>query len=139
MEGIAAVMADVRQQYGGDKRYFLTGWEAGGHTVWAMTFRRPQDLRAVAPVCPNYAGRGMQDGGFSTDPSRVGLPIRIFHGENDTAFSPGKPLFVQTEAARKAAFDHGFKNVSEDVVRGKGHEPLAEAVFAYFTSLKSFP
>jgi dienelactone hydrolase len=48
-EGIAAVVADVKRLYVGEDRYFLTGWEAGGHTVWAMLFQYPEQWRAVAP------------------------------------------------------------------------------------------
>ena len=69
MDGIAAVAADVRKLLGGEDRYFLTGWEAGGHTVWSMILEHPEALRAAAPAVTNYAGRCL-DAGFSTDASR---------------------------------------------------------------------
>src|SRR2546423_6241623 len=40
--GLAAVLADVHARWGGDTRAYLTGWEAGGHTVWAQALRRPE-------------------------------------------------------------------------------------------------
>src|SRR5579871_1884899 len=56
-EGIAAVAADLHAQFGGEEKYFITGFEAGGHTVWAYLFHTPESLRAAAPVAPNFAGR----------------------------------------------------------------------------------
>src|SRR5437763_1956588 len=53
MEGITAVAADVQKRFGGEDRYFLTGWEAGGHTVWAMTLQHPERMAAVAPAVTN--------------------------------------------------------------------------------------
>ena len=46
IDGIAAVSADVRKLYHGESRYFLTGWEAGGHTVWALLLGHPEEVRA---------------------------------------------------------------------------------------------
>ena len=63
--GLAAVVADVRERWHGEAKAFLTGWEAGGHTVWAQTFRRPERWRAVAPVTTNYQGRGLDSTAFS--------------------------------------------------------------------------
>ena len=56
--GLGAVLADVREHWAGEPKAFLTGWEAGGHTVWAQLFRRPERWRAVAPVSTNYQRRG---------------------------------------------------------------------------------
>ena len=40
-EGLAAVAADVHRLYGGEEKFYLTGWEAGAHTVFAHhVFRR---------------------------------------------------------------------------------------------------
>ena len=36
LAGVAAIAADIRKLYGGEDRYFLTGWEAGGHTAWSI-------------------------------------------------------------------------------------------------------
>src|SRR5262249_54218445 len=55
--GIAAVLADVHRLWHGESTAFLTGWEAGGHTVWALTFRHPERWRGVAPVSTNYQRR----------------------------------------------------------------------------------
>ena len=80
-EGIAAVLADVRRDFGGEERVFLTGWEAGGHTVWAYTFRHPERLRASAPVSTNYLGRWLDEAAFSRDSSRATLPVKVLFCE----------------------------------------------------------
>jgi hypothetical protein len=55
-DGVAAVVADIRKLFGGEDAYFLTGWEAGGHTVWPLIFQHPETIRAAAPAVTNYAG-----------------------------------------------------------------------------------
>src|SRR5262249_8536490 len=41
LDGITAIMDDVVKQYGGEDKYFITGFEAGGHTVWGILFNNP--------------------------------------------------------------------------------------------------
>lgn len=38
--GLAAVLGEVQARWGGEAKAFLTGWEAGGHTVWAQADAR---------------------------------------------------------------------------------------------------
>jgi poly(3-hydroxybutyrate) depolymerase len=131
-EGIAAVVRDVHQLYGGKEKYFLTGWEAGGHTVWPMIFQHPEVLRAAALSGPNYAGRCLDETGFSTNPARANLPVRIFQG---TADAPNPYIKAQSEEAKRAAETHGFRNVSQIPVPEKTHGPLAEEVLAFFAGV----
>jgi dienelactone hydrolase len=133
--GIAAVVWDVTRLYAGEDRYFVTGWEAGGHTVWAMLFQHPEALRAVALVSPNYRGRCLDNAPFSSSPQRIKLPVTVFGGESDAGWKPNQPLYTQSQEAIKIAREHGYENVSESVAPGKGHGPLAEEVLAYFYSL----
>ena len=129
-EGIAAVAADVRRLYGGEDRYFLTGWEAGGHTVWATLFQHPEALRAVALSDPNYQGRCLDDG-FSSNSARADLPIRIF----TTGATPNSYIVAQSTEAKATAEAHGYGSVSQAALPAKPHGPLAEDVLAYFSSL----
>jgi dienelactone hydrolase len=135
MAGIAAVVRDVKRLYAGEDQYFVTGWEAGGHTLWAMLFQHPEAIRAAAPVCTNYRGRCMEDAQFSSSPQRIRLPVTVFGGETDAGWKPSQPLYTQSQEAIKIARDHGYENVSESSAPGKGHGPLAEEVLAYFYSL----
>jgi hypothetical protein len=133
-EGIEAVAAEVRKLYQGEPRYFLTGWEAGGHTVWALLFTHPEQVRAAAPAVTNYAARCM-DSGFSNSPARVNLPVTVFQVDTGRDKAPGRYVYVQSEEAMKAARDHGFQNVTERVVAGRPHGPLAAEVLDYFAGL----
>lgn len=134
-DGITAVMADVQKQYGGEPKYFLTGLEAAGHTIFPIVFQHPETLRAAAPVSPNYQGRCVEDSTFSTSPARADLPVRVYGGGADGYWKQGTPFYGQTALAKQAAESHGFKNVSDTVVPGKGHEFLAAEVLAYFYDL----
>ena len=133
-DGIAAVAADVSTRYHGEPRYFLTGWEAGGHTVWGMLFRHPEEVRAAAPAVTNYAARCLE-GGFSNSPLRVNLPVRVFQVDTERDKAPGRFVYLQSQEAMKTAREHGFRNVTESVAGGKPHGPLADEVLAYFAEL----
>jgi len=134
LDGVAAVAADVRRLYHGESQYFLTGWEAGGHTVWALLFAHPEDLRAAAPAVTNYAGRCMERG-FSNSPGRMNLPITVFQVDTERDKAPGRYVYLQSREAMKTAREHGFKNVTERVVAGRPHGPLADEVLEYFAAL----
>jgi hypothetical protein len=130
-DGLAAVAADVRKLYHGESQYFLTGWEAGGHTVWALLFAHPEEVRAAAPAVTNYAARCLE-GGFSKAPMRVNLPVRVFQVDTGRDKPPGQYVVMQSQAAMKVAREHGFRNVTEQVAAGKPHGPLADEVLEYF-------
>lgn len=135
MDGISAIIQDVGKQYGGDYKYFITGLEAAGHTIWGILFNRPESVRGAALVCPNYLGRWVDEAHIATATERVVLPIRNFVGTKDELCSPGKPIYTQMQRAISVAQTHGYKKVSLTIVEGKGHERLADEVLAYFSSL----
>ena len=135
MDGIAAIMQDVVRQYGGEAKYFITGLEAAGHTIWGIVFNRPEILRGAAIVCPNYLGRWVDEAQISSAAWRTRLPVRNFIGTKDQLCSPGQPIYTQMQRAISLAKAHGYGNVSIATVEGKGHERLAEDVLAYFSSL----
>ena len=152
MDGINAIMQDVAKQYGGEDKFFVTGFEAGGHTVWGILFNHPEVVRGAALVCPNYLGRwvseeksqkekgkneegGSSSEGISSAAERVGLPIRNFIGTKDDLCAAGHPIYTQMQRAMSLAEAHGYKNVSLVRVEGKGHERLADEVLDYFSSL----
>jgi dienelactone hydrolase len=135
MDGISAVMKDVVKLYGGEEKYFITGFEAGGHTVWGVLFNNPEVVRGAALVCPNYLGRWVEEPKISSAAERVGLPIRNFVGTKDEMCQPGRPIYSQMQKAMSLAESHGYKNVSLERIDKKGHERLADEVLAYFSSL----
>ena len=138
MDGITAIMQDVTKQYGGEDKYFITGLEAGGHTLWGVLFNHPEAVRGAAIVCPNYQGRWVDEAHISTAPERSALPIRNFVGAKDSLCAPGTPIYTQMQKAISVAEAHGYKNVSLTQIEGKGHERLADEVLAYFSSLAMF-
>lgn len=135
MDGITAIMQDVAKQYEGEDKYFITGLEAAGHTIWGILFNHPEAVRGAAIVCPNYLGRWVDEAHISTAPERSTLPIRNLAGTNDELCSPGHPIYTQMQKAVNVAEAHGYKNVSLTRIEAKGHDRLAEEVLEYFSSL----
>ena len=135
MDGINAIMQDVVKQYGGEGKYFVTGFEAGGHTVWGILFNQPEVVRGAALVCPNDLGRWVDEEHISPAAERIALPVRNFVGNKDDLCAPSQPIYAQMQKAMSLAEAHGYKNVSLTGVEGKGHERLADEVLSYFSSL----
>jgi dienelactone hydrolase len=135
---VAAILADVQKQWRGEPRVFLTGWEAGGHTVWAQALRHPERWRGVAPVTPNYQGRGLDARTYSHAPERATLPIQPFRcGAPTGEMAAHIPqLDSQIEAALHDAREHGFRPQPMRIVPGADHGPLPETVFAWCDSLR---
>ena len=136
--GIAAVLADVHRQFQGESTAYLTGWEAGGHTVWALTFRHPERWCGVAPVATNYQRRGLDSTSFSMALGRRQLPIQVFREASPTGEFAGamKVLDQQIAAALDDARAHGFAPRPGRMVPGADHGPLAAAILAWCDSLR---
>jgi dienelactone hydrolase len=137
MDGLTQIIKDVQLKYNGEEKYYLTGFEAGTHTVWQMTFQHPERLKAVVAVSGNYNRNScmMDPASFSDDLSRVVLPVVGFIPANDSFYGVQAANYSQWKAAEKAAVDHGFKKVTEIIVPGKGHVPLPAEVLSYFYAL----
>jgi poly(3-hydroxybutyrate) depolymerase len=129
-QGLDAIMTDLRQEYGADEKYFITGHSAGAHLTWAMVLMHPEKLVAAATSCGNFSGRCITKVSSATE--RVKLPVRAFQGEVD---EHRQGLEGQFAKAREVAAAHGYTNISFEVIKGAGHIPLADQVLAYFSSL----
>lgn len=136
--GIAAVLADIHRQWHGESTAFLTGWEAGGHTLWALTFRHPERWRGVAAVTTNYQRRGLDSTAFSSAPGRAHLPIQAFREGAPTGDADGAMKFLeqQTASALDDARRHGYAPAPVRVIPHAEHGPLAPAVLAWCDSLR---
>src|SRR3954470_6289370 len=136
-EGLIAVLAEVHRAWGGAPKAVLTGWEAGGHLVWAEALRAPERWRAVAPVTTNYQARYLDPSAFSTAPERSTLPIQVFRcGAASAAATAAMPVLeAQVDRAISDARAHGFAPRPVRVVEGADHGPLPEAVLAWCDSL----
>ena len=137
--GVGAVLADVRRRWNGEPTAFLTGWEAGGHTVWALTFRHPERWRGVAPVSTNYSRRGLDSSAFSDAPERTHLPLQVFREGHPTGEIANAMEFLdqQMAAALADARSHGYATTPVCVVPGVDHGPLAPAVLAWCDSVRA--
>jgi dienelactone hydrolase len=136
--GLAAVLADVHARWRGEPKAFLTGWEAGGHTVWAQALRHPERWRAVAPVTTNYQRRGVDSTTISNAPERARLPIQAFRcGAPTGEFAAFMSVLDrQIELALRDAAEHGFRARPVRVIPNADHGPLAEAVLAWCDSVR---
>jgi len=120
------VVADVRKLYNGEDRYFLTGWEAGGHTVWSMLFKHPKPS-APSRLRPQLRRPLSRFRLLQRARAARICPSPCFKWPRG-ARSPGQFVYLQSQEAMKVAREHGFRNVSEKVVADKPHGPLADEV-----------
>ncbi|HEY6063444.1 MAG TPA: hypothetical protein VIV35_07525 [Chitinophagaceae bacterium] len=136
MDGITRIVTDVQHQYNGEQKYFITGFEAGAHTVWQFVFQHPEKLKGAAPVAGNYNQNScMTESLFSKDSSLVNLPVRGFSGSIDTLAGPEGIIYSQWKNAIRTAATHGFKNISETIIPGKGHMPFPAEVLNWFLEI----
>ena len=128
----------MHRRWRGEPQAFLTGWEAGGHTVWAQALRHPERWRGVAPVTANYQRRGIDSTSISRAPERASLPIQPFRCGAPTGGVAHAITFLdqQTALALSDARAHGFRPALVRVVAGAVHGPLCEAVLAWCDSLR---
>ena len=134
--GMTALVLDVRRLDSPSGKFYLTGWEAGGHVVWAQYFRHPATWTAVATISPNYISRCMEDRKFAT-PADSGPPVRLFYRAKDTAGAPGGVLYTQWLAVKRIAVRQGFAHLSERSVAARPRGPMPQEVLAWFDSLRA--
>ena len=132
IDGLQSIIRDLKKYYAGSDKVFITGFEAGTHLVWAMIFQHPELLYAAAPEAGNFRNRCLENNIFSTHESRLRLPIKNFTGDNDQGFGKKGNIYYQYLEAKNLAITHGYQNISETEVVGKGHEPLPKNVLEYF-------
>ena len=77
----------------------------------------------------------MGNNSFSTDASRIELPIKNFTGSDDKDFGVTGRVYNQYLEAKNLAIAHGYKNISETEVQGKGHVLLPLNVLDYFNTV----
>lgn len=132
-DGLDAVIADVRRDYHGENRYYITGHSAGAHLLWLVVLTRPGMLAGAVSTGGNFRNRCVETSVLAHAPHGTGLPIRGFVGEREDARDA---LVDQFNAGRKLAISRGFTNVSLKIVPGEDHNPMPAMVFAYLDSLR---
>jgi len=123
--GLLAVLEDVRREFSGQDKFYVTGFSGGGNLSFRMTFAHPDMLVASAPACPNF-GYG---GKVSDAPEREALPVMVFQGDKDEYLN----MLESQWLSAKQLFDrHGFKNVGRTMLPGVGHSGCPKEVQEFF-------
>jgi poly(3-hydroxybutyrate) depolymerase len=129
-QAVLAIVREVQQAQAGQPKFFITGFSAGGHLAWQVIFHHPELLAAAAPAAANFRFRGVSE--VSQADARVRLPIRGFQGDKDGSQAALNPQWNDAEQlARKS----GYANLSHVIVKGASHQPFADPVMEFFTSL----
>ena len=134
-EGIHQIILDVAKEYNGEQKIFLTGFEAGTHTLWSIVFNHPEYLKAAISVAGNFRNRCIESSKISADPSKKNFPIQSLIGETDEYFGPSGKFYNQWTEFKTLAIKNGFHNISETVVPKKGHVPMPDEALNYIISL----
>ena len=77
IDGLQNILKDIKKNFSGTDKFFITGFEAGTHLVWAMVFQHPELLYAVAPVAGNYRSRCMERIRFPMIPREFNYQLKI--------------------------------------------------------------
>lgn len=140
-EGLSQIMKDVKAEFNGEAKFYVSGFEAGTHTLWSLVFGQPESFYAAVPVGGNYRGRCVDVNSISSSKEKENLIIMALLGENDDAFGPNGSNFNQWTEPKSMALKNGFKNVSETVVPGVGHAPMPKEVqnfcYQHYKTLKN--
>ena len=133
VDGLQAVLTDVRRNYGGEKRVYITGWSGGGVLTWSMTLGYTHLVAAAAPACGNFMA-GLHKAvapsqAFSTDPSRKTLPINGFQGLKDRYLTM---LEAQWASAEKTCSSLGFESLARTDLPEVAHKDCVKQVWEFF-------
>ena len=137
LDGIGEILKDIEAEYNAEAKVYATGFEAGTHDLWSLVFNRPEYLYAAAPVAGNFRNRCTNGVSNLSDTQKEKLPIMSFIGDKDEGFGAGSNFYNQWLEAKAFAIAHGFKNISETVLQGVGHEPIPKQVMQYFHALRT--
>lgn len=127
-EGLLEVLKDVREKFGGEDKFWITGFSGGGMLTWRMVFGHPDLLNGAAPACGNFA----MPGEISGAPERETVPIKAFQGDKDEYWKDeAHNLENQWLSAKSICDAHGFKNVKRVIVPGAGHSACVQEVWEF--------
>ena len=129
--GVQAAVKDAQEDWGGEDKFYLTGFSGGGNITWHFIFTHPEMLAAAAPASANFGGLRAE---ASKAEEREKLPIKVFQGEDDEYRKPDSisPLDRQWEAAKAQLEANGYKNWSYELVPKTGHSACQTQVLKFF-------
>jgi predicted esterase len=129
--GLLAILAEVRKEFAGQEKFFITGFSGGGNLTWRMIFGHPEKIAGASPACANF----YMTGTISQAPERETVPVKAFQGDKDEYLDGNPNLNAQWASAKKHCDDHGFKNVTRVMLPGVGHSTCVNEVLTFFTEL----
>ena len=114
LTAVLEILDEVKDTYSTDtNRYYVTGLSMGGFGTWDLIMRHPERFAAAIPIC----------GGADVEKASVlvSMPIRTFHGINDTTV-PYAGTDAMAKAIKAAAEAAGVKsNIMFTPVLNAGH------------------
>lgn len=133
--GLLAALDDVRADFNGEEKFYITGFSGGGNITWHFIFTHPEKLAAAAPASANFSGLRAE---ASQSPAKETLPIKVLQGEDDEYRKPDSisPLDRQWEFAKSMLEQHGYKNWTYELVPKTGHSPCNKQVLEFFNGLR---
>jgi dienelactone hydrolase len=132
VQGLLKLLELLKERYGADERFAITGFSGGGNLCYAMTVLFPGRVIVSAPACANFSGLGFRD---AKPVEGGGPPVRILTGAEDEhrEFTFGKKdspgIEPQTDRAVAALEGLGFKDLRRTMLKGVGHSPCAREVW----------
>ena len=130
LQGVLAIVQEVRKSSSGQPKFFITGFSAGDHLTWQCIFLHPELLAGAAPAAGNFRFRGIDQ--VSKAPERVKLPVHAFQGDKD-GIKPA--LDAQWVDAVNLARENGYEDLARTEVPGAGHQAFPSQVVQFFESL----
>ena len=127
-----ALLAVVRERFGGEGKIGITGFSGGGNLCYGYTLLYPQEVRFAVPACANFAGLGAN----GPKPEDGGPPIRIYTGRDDphrdwthrkVGGVPG--IEPQTDTAVKVLRGKGYRRIERQMLPGVRHSALPNKVW----------
>lgn len=131
-EGLIALLETIKERFGGEEQFAITGFSGGGNLTYGMLFLHPDRIRFAVPACANFGGHGAAN---AATPKEGGPPVVIYTGANDphavwTHGKEGSPgIEPQTDRAVEALKSKGFSNVTRTKLPGVGHSNLHDKVW----------
>jgi hypothetical protein len=119
--GLLSVLAEIRQRFAAQERFFMTGYSGGAFLVHHWLQHRSEQLLGACAGSGNYSSTAEQG---AVKPADGGCPVLIVSGSRDQAGPPR--IFPQSDQAAKALKDLGFTQVDRRHLENRDHEAFYE-------------
>lgn len=126
--GIVAILDEVRAEFKGEEKIYITGFSGGGNPTYGMIFNYPQMIAAASPCCANYASWRIADGAGPTQDEKP-FPIKAFQGDKDDYLDALNQQWANAEGELKRL---NYSKVERVMLPGVGHSGCAKQAIEFF-------